>query len=189
MTEPEQHANSPDSSVRPAPEYAWDVTKFEISVNDIWLQHIHLELAEAFGLVPSTNMVPSIEGTAMSAAEESFTAMVRWSCDQILAAPAQLAGTVGLRFKHKSGLPAAGVSYYCRVNAPILAYPYIRQIISHLTAGTRTGPLVIRPLDVPQFVRDTGAHWLADFTESVKKQDQDKQRGKNGSAEQNGPQL
>ena len=183
--------NAATPAERPAPP-SWDVTKFEIRVISAWHQELSLRLGDHLE-VTSDTALPELTGELGPRGDDEFSALVRWNCDELLGESAEISGCIGMRFAHKPGIPDLGVSYYCMVNAPILAYPYIREIISHLTAGNPSGPLVVKPIDVPRFVKNACAEWIdrtstPDETGTEAEPEQE-QRGEDAIARENEPEV
>jgi hypothetical protein len=153
--------------LRPSPERAWDVTHFSIAVCQVWNEMVLAQFRPDSQLA-QTNGIPELSGEIGTTGDRCFCALVKWDCGNFFKGGVSLNGVVALRFTHNEGLPPDGVDYYCQVNAPILAYPYIREIVAHLTLGYPLGPVVLRPLDVPAFVGKAKGLWVAKVMESAK---------------------
>ena len=188
--ETSERVPSPTPVPPPPPERAWDVTRFEIKVTNLW--HSTISFRSGLGVGPTdedTQRAPQLRGELHSREGQNLTALVRWDCSSLLASEgAGLHGVIVLRFAHKAGLPETGARYYCQVNAPILAYPYIREIVAHVTAGGPFGPLILEPLDVPRYVRENTAKWAAEFLKGRGNGSASAQ-GNHGSTTSDGPEV
>ncbi len=193
-TTPQQEPETTPSQSTP-PQPVWDVTQFEIRVTNVWAASLHMQL-EADSEAPQAGEresgTASVRGELCSVGEQEhlFTSLVHWECSDLL--PGQgsaISGVMALQFSHKPGLPDAGIGYYSQVNAPILAYPYIRELVAHTTTGAPFGPVVIDPLDVPRFVQAATAEWAAQFAEHRPDKDTAAERGSDESKTQTGPGL
>ena len=89
-----------------------------------------------------------------------------------------------MRFSHKDGLPRVGVAYYSQVNAPILAYPYVREIVAHATGGLASGAVIIEPLDVPKYTEEATMKWASQFAETSETRTDKPEQGKDASTAQ-----
>ncbi len=89
-----------------------------------------------------------------SVTPDGFKALVSWAVKfpediQTLT----LSGQHELAFSVDRVISEAHARYYAEVNSVILAYPYIRQLVYDLSAKSLGQNVMIRPLDVPAFVR------------------------------------
>lgn len=179
MTESEGQEDTPSAppTQTGSPERAWDVSTFEILLTQVWHRRVQCEIAND-EFVGVTCDAANVSGEAGPAGEQEFTALVSWRYgDSTSPGIAPLSGSLGLRFSYKGVLPPAGIGYYCQVNAPILAYPYIREMVSHVSTGWKNGPLVLKPLDVPKFTREASQKWIQALVPVTKKEPQDTGRG------------
>ncbi len=172
MTEsPDQPASQTSADTKTgretAPELAWDVTRYQIIIARLWVESVHLASTEdAPDAIPG--QAPDVSGRAGQSRDESFMAYVDWTLRVATPRPFRAHGTLAMEFAHKPGLQSEAVEYYSQVNAPILAYPYIRQLVVQLTCGRESGPVVVKPLDVPRFVANAKGRWASQYLEKLR---------------------
>jgi hypothetical protein len=85
-----------------------------------------------------------------SLVEDRFEAEVSWSVDGV---DITVTGTHRLQFTVDKPIDEDDAHYYAEINAVILVYPYIRQIVDEMAVRAMGKNLLIRPLDVPEFMR------------------------------------
>lgn len=88
--------------------------------------------------------------------ENGFLSVVSWSLEfpKGAASPISISGRHELTFTVKEPIADSVAKYYSEINSVILVYPYIRQIIDELTVKCLGRNVMIRPLDVPKFVKE-----------------------------------
>ncbi len=93
--------------------------------------------------------------------ETGFRALVTWSVDfpDGVRSPVSMSGKHELEFTVKEALSQASAEYYAEVNSVVLLYPYVRQLVDELTVKSLGRNVMIRPLDVPQFVTGRTRQW------------------------------
>ena len=149
----DSHAKAGDTAKAPSPPRDWTVTAYEIRLRWLGLVSLSAELVQSTR-GPAGDL--HVNAELASRKEMEFTSEVTWGIEarSERAETARVGGVFRLRFAHKPGLPDEGARYYAGLNSVILAYPYIREAVSRLTADMLGETLVIDPLDVPSFVRD-----------------------------------
>lgn len=87
---------------------------------------------------------------------EGFRAAVSWALEypEGVTPPITITGKHELVLSLKEAISPQDAEYYAEVNAVIFAFPYVRQLIDDLTAKSLGRNIMIRPLDVPQFVQE-----------------------------------
>lgn len=172
------------------PELAWNATRYEIVLTRVFTESVALRWIPTEGPFPSDKApltVLEVTGRAGKMTEDWFLAYVDWRLSSGRAdGLCEGNGVIGLEFSHKVGLETEGVNYYCQVNAPVLAYPYIRELIAHLTGGHVGGPLIVAPLDVPKFVAEARARWASGFVEKLRPRNQESSRAADVTSRDNG---
>ena len=107
--------------------------------------------------------VPNPQGRLVAGSLESngFTAEVTWTLQfpKESSPPVNITGKHDLTFSVQQPIGPTDAAYYAEVNAVILAFPYIRQVIQDLTAQAIGRAVIVPPLDVPKWVAEQVAAW------------------------------
>jgi len=89
--------------------------------------------------------------------EVGFLAAVTWSLvfePEGIQPPIAISGEHEVQFGTTIPIDYNSAQYYADINSVILIYPYLRQLISDLAIRSLGQCLIVRPLDVPRFVRE-----------------------------------
>lgn len=65
----------------------------------------------------------------------------------------RLAAAVEGAFSVRAGVPAEKIKTFSTVQAPVLLLPYLRQVITNLTAQARCGALVMPPINMAKVIK------------------------------------
>ena len=98
----------------------------------------------------------NVSGTLKSNDENGFLATVSWSLrfPERADSPITISGKHQLDFTVTRPIAEDDAKYYAEINAVILVYPYLRQLIDDLSTKSLGRSIMIPPLDVPRFAED-----------------------------------
>ena len=88
-----------------------------------------------------------------SLTDTGFRAQVTWHLDFPRVTPLRMNGRHELTFAVTKAIDEYSAGYYAEVNSVVLIYPYIRQLVDEMTVRSLGHNIMVRPLDVPDFLR------------------------------------
>ena len=91
---------------------------------------------------------------ADSLEDTGFLSEVTWQVSFPKSTPVRINGRHELRFAVSRAIDEYSARYYAEVNSVVFAYPYVRQLVSDLSVKSLGTNILIRPLDVPAFLRE-----------------------------------
>ena len=65
----------------------------------------------------------------------------------------RLSAAVEGAFSVRAGVPTEKIKSFATVQAPVLWLPYVRQVITNLTAQARCGALVMPPINMAEVIK------------------------------------
>ena len=135
------------------------VGKCGLVLNDVRLQMLMVTRGDPGVDVPSKADV-KYEGKLVeeSLGPRGFQSVVRWSlvCDPA-PNPVAISGWHELSFSLEKAISEEDARYYAEINAVVLVYPYLRQLIEDLTAKSLGRSIMLKTLDVSSFVSEQQA--------------------------------
>lgn len=161
-----------------APAYPWTVTKFNLRLSRLMLERLSLDEVNR-GAPPPELATLEMRGRLLEQHERGFSCSLEWVLQFPGAGPwpAALCGKHRLEFAHEPGLPEKGAIYYAMVNSIILAYPYVRELVSDITCRVLGQAVIVAPLDVPKFVIERDK----EFRQSIRRGDGQEPAPNNGA--------
>jgi len=129
-----------------------------ISVDKCHLRFVQLRL-RYLACVPGDSMdvyppaLLKFEGHLLNQADCQFISEIKWSLQfpEDQPAPISISGKHHAVFATDVPISKLDARYYAEVNAVILAFPYLRQLVDDLAVKSLGRNIMIPPLDVPKW--------------------------------------
>lgn len=141
------------------PRRAASVTECGLELKQVKLLFLFCVPGKESQNVPAATVECTGQLLAESLGTDGFTAEVSWTLafPDKETAPITISGKHQLVFSIDKPIMTSDATYYSEINAVVLVYPYIRQIIEDLTVKSLGRNVLIPALDVPKWVRQQAA--------------------------------